>query len=166
MKCRLVKLSKFSGGKASVYSVIMNDEQQTLLDKFIVENISSFESEIKDIAGRIKTIGKSTGIREGYIKKFEGSLGDGVCALYDKPNADLRLYCISFGSQLIIIGGGGPKPKSIRTFQEDEKLREENFFLRWLSQKITERISDKEIVFINEGLEFEGNLEFQDFDEE
>lgn len=166
MKCRLVKLSKFSGNKASVYSVIMNDERHTLFDKFIVENKDSFLSEIKNIAVRIETIGKSTGIRETFIKKYEGSLGDGVGALYDKPKADLRLYCITYGSQLIIIGSGGPKDKSIRAFQEDKKLTDENFFLRWLSQKITGRISDKEIVFINEGLDFEGNLEFQDFDEE
>ena len=35
MKYKLVKLTKLSGKKASVYSIILNDEPETLLDKFI-----------------------------------------------------------------------------------------------------------------------------------
>lgn len=163
MKCKLVKLSRYSGSKASVYSVIINNEQQTLFDKFIAENISSFKSELFDISGRIKTIGKDTGIREGFLKKHEGTIGDGVGALYDKPGSKLRLYCISYGTQLIIIGGGAPK--TVRKLQQDEKLTAENSFLKWLSQKITERTKDKDIVFIKDGLDFAGDLEFDDQEE-
>jgi hypothetical protein len=53
MKCKLVKLSKLSGKKASVYSVMLNDEPGTLLDKFIRENNSSFISETKEILMRL-----------------------------------------------------------------------------------------------------------------
>lgn len=66
MKCKLVKLLKLSGYKASVYSVIINDEQESLLDKFIQENNSSYLSELKDIVMRLKAIGTKTRAREGF----------------------------------------------------------------------------------------------------
>jgi hypothetical protein len=60
------------------------------------------------------------------------------------------------------VGGGGPKPKNISAFQDDEKLTDENYFLRWLSEQITQRIKDKEISYDNDYLDFSGNLEFHD----
>jgi len=125
MKCKLVKLLKFSGNKASVYSIIIGNEQETLFDKFLKENVYLFTSEIKDILMRLSTIGQKTGARIDFFKEFEGRPGDGVCALYDKPGSKLRLYCIRYGSQLIVVGNGGPKPKSIRAFQENDKLEDE-----------------------------------------
>jgi len=62
--------------------------------------------------------------------------------------------------QLIIVGGGGHKPKTISALQEDEKLKGENYFLRELSALITERIKEKEIKFSDDDLDFIGNLEF------
>lgn len=163
MKYRLVKLSNLSGNKASVYSIILDKEQETIFDKFIKENIVSFEEEVKNIIARLKTIGKSTGVRDSFVKPNEGVLGDGVCALYDNPNKKLRLYCIKYGTQLIIVGGGGQK--NVRALQEDDKLKKENYFLREVSAQITERIKDKEIKYINNYLDFEGDLSFQDDNE-
>jgi len=74
----------------------------------------------------------------------------------------LRLYCIRYGTQLVVIGNGGPKPKSIRALQEDVKLTDENYFLKWLSCEITIRIREKEICYTNDFLDFSGDLEFQD----
>lgn len=158
MECKIVKLGKYCGSKASVYSVFMNNEGLTSFEKFINENKELFISEIKDLSGRLKTIGTKTGVRETFIKKEEGVPGDGVCALYDKPKAKLRLYCISYGLQIIIIGGGGRK--NVRALQDDEKLKKENYLLRELSQQITKRIKEKEIVYVSDGLDFEGNFEF------
>jgi hypothetical protein len=59
MRCKLVKLSRFSGNKASIYSIILNDEQETLLDKFIYENKNLFLGEIIDILKRLITIGQN-----------------------------------------------------------------------------------------------------------
>ena len=162
MKCKLVKLTKLSGKKASVYSIVLNDEPETLLGKFIRENISSFKGETKDILMRLHTIGHLTGARIDFFKQYEGKSGDGVCALYDAPDSNLRLYCIKYGTQIVVIGNGGPKPKSIRTLQQDEKLSDANYFLRWLSEQITQRIRTRDIEYTNDYLDFSGNLEFQD----
>lgn len=162
MKCKLVKIESLSGDKASVYSVMLNEESETLLEKFFRENKNSFLSETKDILKRLKNIGLKTGARKQFFKEFEGKPGDGVCALYDNPDSKLRLYCIVFGTQILVVGGGGFKPKNISAFQDDEKLMAENYFLRWLSAQIAQRIKDKEITYDNDYLDFSGNLEFHD----
>ncbi|WP_299458360.1 hypothetical protein [uncultured Microscilla sp.] len=128
-----------SGEEASIYTVLIEDEGKTLFEKFIEENKTIYLSEIKDILARLKYIGSSRGgARENLFKTKEGSPGDGVCALYDNPDKKLRLYCIRYASQIVILGGGGPK--NVQALQEDEKLKKENYFLRWLSKQITERI--------------------------
>ena len=63
---------------------------------------------------RIRTINEKTGARESFFKPNEGKPGDLVCALFDIPNSNLRLYCIRFGNSLIILGGGGEKKKTIK----------------------------------------------------
>lgn len=164
MKCKLVKLLNFSGEKASIYAIILNDDNQTLFDKFVNENKNLFLSEINDIIIRLQTIGHKTGARENFFKIHEGSPGDGVCALYDSPNKKLRLYCIRYANQIVIVGSGGPK--NVRALQEDKNLKKENYFLRWLSKQITERLKDGEIEYINADLDFSGDLNFQEDEEE
>lgn len=159
MKYRLKKISSLSGNKASVYSVIIDDEDITLYEKFLTENRTSFLSEIRDINKRLEIIGKQTGAREHYFKLKEGNLGDGVAALYDLPSKNLRLYCIRYGTQLIILGGGGNK--KVQKLQQDAKLKLENFLLRDISKLITEKLND-DLFFINDGLDFDGNLDFED----
>jgi len=129
MKCKIIKLDQLSGNKTSVYSVYIDDAKKTLFERFLEENLISFKSELIDIVKRLKTIGNKTGAREIYFKLNEGIPGDGVCALYDEAESRLRLYCIRYGSSMIIIGGGGEKPKDIRAFQDNDKLKNENYIL-------------------------------------
>lgn len=164
MKYKLVKISKFSGNEASVYTLLIENEQgkfeKSLFDIFINENKTLYLSEIKNIFSRLKTIGNDTGARESFFKTKEGVPGDGVCALYDSPSRKLRLYCIRYGKELIILGGGGPK--NVKALQDDKKLKEENYFLRWLSKKITECIQNNDISFSNDFMDFEGDLIIKD----
>jgi putative component of toxin-antitoxin plasmid stabilization module len=127
-----VKLDGISGEEASLYSIVVDDEEVTVFDNFLQENKNSYKSEIIDIVTRLEVIGNETGARIDYFKVNEGVPGDGVCALYDEEDSNLRLYCIQYGSCLVIIGGGGNKSKNIRSFQEDPNLEKENYFLRML----------------------------------
>lgn len=112
MKCRLKKIPHLSGNKASVYSVIIDQCQDTLFEVFLKENAELHMNELTNILLRIKTMGQKVGIIDDFLKIHEGRYGDGVCALYDVPNSKLRVYCIRYGSQIIIIGGGGIKTKT------------------------------------------------------
>lgn len=160
MKFRIVKLESLSGDIASIYSVILKDDHETLFDHFISENKNSFKSELKDIVSRIITMGTKTGVREHSFKLNQGKLGDGVCYLYDDPDKKLRLYCIRYGSTTLILGCGGEKPKKMRAFQESKKLTRENYVLREISEAITKRIRAREVQISYETNDFIGNLEF------
>lgn len=162
MKFKILKINNLSGNKAGVYSVVLNGDEETLLNKFVCENEISFKSETKDILKRLYSIGHTTGARNQFFKEWEGKPGDGVCALYDNPDSNLRLYCICFGTQLIVVGSGGHKPKTIRALQEDVKLTEENSIIKEISQQITQRIKDKDIRFSPDYLEFTGDITFND----
>ncbi|MBA4411563.1 MAG: hypothetical protein C0397_19355 [Odoribacter sp.] len=166
MKYKLVKLNKFSGHQASIYSIFIEDEQKTLFDRFLEENKNLFLSELKDITARLNTIGHYTGAREKFFRFKEGIPGDGVCALFDVPDSNLRLYCIRYGSLIVILGGGGYKPKGMASFQENTKLQDENYLLRQISSDIKRRMADDEISFTDDYMDFEGNLIFNDEEDE
>jgi hypothetical protein len=164
MKKKLVKLDKLSGKKASVYSIWVEELQKTSFEIFLNENKNVLLSELNDILSRLKVIGHETGAREQFFKINEGKPGDGVCALYDNPDRKLRLYCIKYGTLIVILGGGGPK--NVKKLQQNNKLTDENYFLRELSEQITERIKEGEIWFTNNNMDFDGNLVFENEDDE
>ena len=166
MGYKLVKITKLSGYEASIYSIYLHDEQKTLFDRFLEENINSFNSELNNIYTRLKIIGHETGARKQFFRTDEGTPGDGVCALSDVPKSNLRLYCIRYGALIVILGGGGFKSKNIRALQEDEKLTDENYLMRKISRDIQQRMKDKELTFTDDYKDFEGDFNFNDEDDE
>jgi hypothetical protein len=160
MRYELVKLANLSGNEASIYSIWLDDYQTTSYDHFLKENINSFKSELSDLNNRLYVIGKKTGAREHFFTLSEGNPGDGICALCDSPKKKLRLYCIRYGALILIVGGGGEK--NVKKLQDDKKLKEENYFLRRLSAEIANRIRNKEIWYSENKMDFEGNLIFND----
>ena len=154
MTCEIVKLEAYSSYGAGIYTVYIEEEEVTLYDKFVAENISEFKNEVVDINNRLLSIGK-IGAREQFFKLKEGFPGDGVCALFDNPNSHIRLYCIRYGS-----GGGGPKSKLIRGLQQDSKLTFENYLLRAISKEITREMIQKELKFTTDFFDFEGDMNF------
>lgn len=125
MNYEIVELTELSCLKATVYSVIKEGDRFTLFDHFIKEPVEKYREEVKFIISRLYEIGNRTGAREQFFKFNEGKPGDGVCALYDEPDKDLRLYCIRYGKVAILLGSGGPKSREIVAWQEDKKLTQE-----------------------------------------
>lgn len=161
MELELVKVDEFSSNVLAVYSFYDEDSQTTFLDDFIRENLENYRSEVNDILIRLETMKNvEVGAREHYFKHNEGNIGDGICALYDSPNSHLRLYCIRYGTQIIIYGNGGVKPKDKRAFQEVPKLKEENYLLRKLAKEIEKRRQTQEIKFDFDNNTIEGDLNF------
>jgi hypothetical protein len=143
VKFEIVKLEELSGERTSIYSVIVDDETKSLFDWFLAENRSAYPDEVQNIVDRIEMIGHRTGALDNFFKMDEGKPGQGIVALYDKPEGKLRLYCLCFGKWAILLGGGGPK--NVATLQEDPKLKSENYLLRRISDVITQRIKDKDL---------------------
>ena len=163
MNYRIVKLLPFCGPKATIYSVILEEDettQTTLYERFNAENDENHHLEVKNIAMTLMSIGHKVGINDYQIKEHEGKPGDGVCALYDDPDKNLRLYGIRFGRTILVLGGGGVKPKTIRALQESDKLKHENNLMRLVSNDLTKRIRDQEMFWSEDQLELLGDFNF------
>ncbi|MFM9840022.1 MAG: hypothetical protein ACKVOQ_17280 [Cyclobacteriaceae bacterium] len=163
MNFRVVKLEDYSGSKATIYSIILEEDEQnqtTLFEHFVTENLTEHREEVKNIASRLRTIGQKSGARDHFFKDREGKPGDGVCALYDDPDKNLRLYCIRFGTGVLVVGGGGHKPKTMRALQESEKLTLENHYMKIVSQEIAHRIREREITWADDEIELLGDFNF------
>jgi hypothetical protein len=164
MNYEIVEMEPFSGNEAKVYSLLPKGETETLFEKFVNEYKYDFKDEIKNILNTIFQIGHVTGARSSFFKQHEGKYGDSVCALYDVPDKNLRLYCIRFGMVAVILGGGGEKPEGVIAWQDDEKLTKEATRMIKYAKDITQRMKNGEIYWSKERTELEGNLKTYDND--
>ena len=64
MNYEIVELDGLTGSKTAIYSVIIEDDEETLFDHFVKENIIGYPGEVKLIVNRIYQIGHVTGARE------------------------------------------------------------------------------------------------------
>jgi hypothetical protein len=165
----IVEMETFSGSEAKIYSIIPEGEEETLFEKFVDENVAAFKYEVQDILKRLKLIGHKTGARESFFKHegdrdFVNKYGGYVWALYDDEESNLRLYCIRFSNVAIILGGGGHKAKSVRKWQEDEKLSEEAQKIMAYAEIILKQLDDGDLYWSEDRTELEGNLKNYDND--
>lgn len=165
MNFEIVELDDLTGSEATIYSIIPEGETETLFEKFVSEYLQFYQTEIMDMITRIKQMGQTTGARHSFFKHDEGKPGDGVCALFDLPEKGLRLYCIRYGTVAFILGGGGPKPKSITAWQDDPKLTLEAEKMIAYADNINNRIKSKDLYWSKYST-LEGNLKNYDNDED
>jgi hypothetical protein len=163
VKVQLVNIDQFPGDKVHYYSLIVDNDENNLFDKFLLENIETNRSEIMDILIRLQLMGEEYGARENFFKLNEGKPGDGVVALYDQPRKNLRLYCIRFGASAVILGGGGLKRKDIRAYQEDPLLKRRAECMIKVSKLIREYMKNKEFI-LNEDGTITCNVIMQDYE--
>jgi hypothetical protein len=158
----IVEMQPFSGSEAKVYSIIPEGKTETLFDKFVNEYKGEFKVEIKSILKTLYQIGHTTGARSSFFKQHEGKFGDFVCALFDVPEKNLRLYCIRFGMVAIILGGGGEKAAGVIAWQDDEKLTKEATLMIEIAKDILKRMDEGDLYWSDDRTEIEGNLKNYD----
>jgi hypothetical protein len=165
MKFELKEIKPVTGKRCKIYSVHIEGDEKTLFEQFLEENEANFPSEIQNIFDNLTIIGRRTAAEDLYFRpKKEGKLGDGVEALFDFPNANLRLYAIRYSKVLLVLGNGGYKPKTIKAFQEDPKLTKENYLIRKIAAILYEAIKDKDLRWNKQGDNFEGQMYFDSDD--
>lgn len=159
MKNKLVRLSNLSGEAASIYSIYYSDKEEVLFEKFVRENIQHNPQETMDIVRRLRSIGSDTGAQDIYFKLDEGlDWDDGVCALFDVPEKNLRLYCILVSEKILIIGSGGCKSKDIRKWQEDQQLSSAVHEMMHFSRIIKVKLEHGSLYFSDDESNLEGNM--------
>ena len=157
MKSKLVYLTKLSGDKASIYSILTENEKGTFLDHFIAAFSKDFMQDLLSIIGRLKSMGSTVGAIESFFKLDEGlEWNDLVCAVYDIPDKHLRLYCIRLTENIVIAGNGGPK--NVRAWQEDPTLKREVYEMMHYSKIIRTKLNNGTLRIAANGLRLEGDL--------
>jgi hypothetical protein len=160
LTCEIEILEEHVGTEARIYNIYVHEWGTSLYERFIEEN-KDYLKELKDIESRLVLMATKYGVREDWLKHKEGPPNLNIVALYDRPDRKLRCYGILFGRALLIIGGGGVKPKTVRRFQESHKLTEENKMLQIISQTINRLLSTGEISWAANKMDFEGKLKFK-----
>lgn len=79
--------------------------------------------------------------------------------MFDEPDYKLRLYCIKYGKEIVILGGGGVK--DVRAWQDDPKLNEEASLIIKIAKEINQAIKEKDIKYSNDYMRLEGDLTFE-----
>src|SRR5258708_34153315 len=145
---------------ASLYTVMVDalgGAITTKFDQFIEKYRSTYPRELMDIVRRLKSLGNTTGCTENFFKLDEGLEPDDlVCALYDVPEINLRLYGIRLSEKIIILGDGGPK--TTRTWQEDRNLEREVHAMMDVSRVIRTKLKNGDLRISDDGLRLEGDL--------
>lgn len=163
MKFELVEIADISNGRCRIYSFLPEEEEETALEGFYHDYVTDYKQEVEDLLDRLYYIGHNRGADERFFKMWDGRPGDGVCALFDIPDAHLRLYCIRFGTDVLIVGRGGKKPTNIRTWEEDAILKRAATEMISVSEAMTEAIRERELILdIYHGLVGQMQLETKD----
>ena len=85
----------------------------------------------------------------------------GVAAVWAKR---IRVYCLRYGSSLIILGGGGYKSPRIRAYQEDPVLSGKVEEIKRIAELIKERKKEKDLKLNEDGI-ISGELIINDYEE-
>lgn len=141
MNFDITDMPDLSGDGASIYSVTLEGENQTLLEQFFDEN-EGYEKELSEILNKLLTMGHKTGCRRDFFKHNEGKPGDGVAVL---KAGCLRLYCLYVDSTIVCFGSGGYKSPHIRAYQEDTVLNAKVVQMEEIAERINRAIKEKDI---------------------
>jgi hypothetical protein len=160
LTCEIVRLDEYDGSISRVYSIYIKEWDVVLFDRFLDEN-ASFKPELISIDYRLKLMTSKYGVREQWLKLNEGPPELNIVAIFDEPKSHLRCYGIQFGKCLLIVGGGGKKPKNVRRFQEVKKLHFENFLIQQISRELNNLLKTGKIYWAENGIDLIGDLEFQ-----
>lgn len=148
MQLDFKEIDELTGSKARVYSVVLDDEEETLLEQFFNENADN-EDDLNKVIYKIKTMANYTGCRRSFFKEGEGAWADGMVAL--KSTGTLRLYGMYFNETVILFGSGGNKPPGIRAYQDYPPLNAKAQQMREIVKEINKRISNGELKINDDG---------------
>jgi hypothetical protein len=118
------KIIEFLGGtKARIYAVCQEDSEISDFEKFLTEYGDELPEEIGWLVDTIDKLANKVGIRDGFFKV------QGIETIYRFINrkdhlAKTRVYCIKWGNEILILGGGAVKDFSMHnnSWQEHMEL--------------------------------------------
>jgi len=117
---RLVRL-KF-GKKAKIYSIQYDGAENHEFHNFITKPEVYNHPDYQALRKKIKELYDKRGLLPQYFRsEDEKALHTEICRI-DYGTGMLRLFCIRWNDNLLILGSGGVKPGSVRFWQENHEL--------------------------------------------
>jgi hypothetical protein len=110
------------GRKAKIYSIRFDGEDKDEFQKFLENQEVRNHPDFQALRKKLKEIYDKRGLLEHYFRpEDDRCLNPEICRI-DYGTGKLRLYCIRWDDNLLILSGGGVKPDDVRFWQEDSFL--------------------------------------------
>jgi hypothetical protein len=149
MRIELVQIEELSGKASKVYSIYIDDNTETELDRLVGSlTDEKLIGKLTDRFFLLKQHCERGGLREDYFKPA-GSADDALERI--NYTGTVRLYGIRYSKLCIILGGGGIKPPDVKTYQEVPELNVAVKILQRIANEIDKRIADREFSFTDDG---------------
>lgn len=152
----LVPIPELSGPRMG-YFTLVDQHDVRYFDDFVEWAEIEHPKELEKMISELMYMAEK-GYRQSYFEMEEGSPDDAVIAMHALPKQKLRLYCLQFGRNILILGDGGHK--RTRTYQEDKVLFTIVKELQDVSHQISDRIRTGQIQFDDIKNRLIGNLTF------
>ena len=110
------------GRKAKIYSIRYDGEENHEFHKFVTNPEVRNHPDYQALRKKIKELYDKRGLLQQYFRpEDERYIHPEICRI-DYGTGKLRLYCIRWNDNLLILGSGGVKPDDIRFWQESPEL--------------------------------------------
>lgn len=140
---KLVRLK--DGRKAKIYSVHFDGEDKHEFDKFLEDLDVQNHPDFQALRKKIKEMYNKRGLLEHYFIPEDDKCLHPEISRINYGTGKLRLYCIRWNDNLLILGGGGVKPDDIRFWQEDPVLTNAARKIIEVFDKLHQYLSDTDI---------------------
>lgn len=151
------KIVLYKGGYGGyIYTILLEDETLTELEKFLREPKNKSCPEYKSLVARLHHMVERQGFRRAFFKHNESKITNTISAFH-YGSKSLRLYCCYSSQLMIIAGGGGCKGKG--SYQNYPECYEAVQILEEVDKRIIERVRDRGIKIESDG-KLTGDLDF------
>jgi len=117
---RLVRIKV--GRKAKIYSIQFDGEDIHEFEKFLEDQKVRNHPDFQPLRKRIKELYDKRGLLAQFFRpEDDKGIRLEICRI-DYGTGTLRIYCIRWDDNLLILGGGGVKPGDVRFWQESPGL--------------------------------------------
>ncbi|HEX2865680.1 MAG TPA: hypothetical protein VHO03_01495 [Ignavibacteriales bacterium] len=144
------------GPKAKFYSVLLEGKRQSEFEEFLTNfrDNPEFSEIIQNIVIKIDQMARVTGAREIFFKPEGPSMVFRINIGRDETYP-LRLYCLRYNDQVVLLGGGGYKDLSTVRYQDKEELNNAVKLLRAVDKSLKEEEASFTDLDLVSGKQFE-----------
>jgi len=169
MQIELKKLYELSIGITSFYSYACDDSEVTvymnLLNTYAgLSKYREYKIKMEAVHKQFMSMSIFKGARDHFFEPHDPLPENGVCYLNLRHWPDLRLYCIRYNDNLVIVGGGDVIIHGEGASEVKLSLSREEKMMKQIAEVLKEKINETEIsVILNQmgGMDFVGDLKFE-----